>query len=111
MRNGFYTSPAWKQLRVLALERDDRSCTVARLIGGPCSPRLDVHHLRPISEGGDPLDLDGVITVCSAHHPRLEALRRYVLRDPDAVPPCNHIHPYPGGREACARLRARRRAA
>lgn len=99
----------WDALRAAALDRDGHRCTVARLIGGECSTRLDVHHLIPVSEGGPVLpDLDGVVTVCATHHPTLEALRRYLLRRNIAhVPRCAHNHRYDHAREECRERRQR----
>lgn len=96
-----YHSPEWATARAAALGRDGNRCTVARLIGGECHATLDVHHIVPVAEGGSH-DLDNLITACHAHHPMLERLRRFLLREP-ARRRCPHYHPYPGGREACER--------
>lgn len=109
-RDRFYTSPEWLVVREQALARDGNRCSVARLIGGDCSTRLDVHHLQPIEERPDLVyDLDNLLTVCSSHHPTLEAVRRIlrVIRLID-MPPCPHRHTYPQGRIDCEN---RRRAA
>lgn len=95
-----YSSPEWQQLRAQAILRDDRRCSIARLIGGECHPTLHVHHVEAVADGGAPLDLDNVITVCQTHHPMLEALRRRFVA---SEPRCTHNHPYPQGREACER--------
>lgn len=106
-----YRTPEWIDLRARALARDGHRCTVARILGGACSARLDVHHLIPVSEGGPELpDLDGVVTTCSKHHPTLEALRRFVLRARARrarVPKCRHDHRYDIARRECRRLRLR----
>lgn len=97
------TFETWDALRAAALARDANRCTVARLFGGHCTPRLDVHHVIPVSEGGPELpSLDGVLTACARHHPMLEALRRGVLRRREPRR-CRHHHPYPEGRRACER--------
>ena len=114
-RDTFYTSPEWLVVREKALARDGNRCTVARLIGGDCSTRLDVHHLQPVSERPDlAYDLDNLVTACSSHHPTLEAVRRIlrIIRVID-LPPCGHKHPYASGRIECenrrrAKLLARR---
>lgn len=107
-----YSTPEWADLRARALARDGHRCTVARLLGGPCSARLDVHHLIPVSEGGPELpDLDGVVTACSSHHPALEALRRFVLdrrRRALRIPKCRHDHRYDIARRECRRQRLRK---
>lgn len=105
MSTYLYHSPAWRELRELALERDGSRCSLGRLFGGDCSHRLAVHHLVPLSEGGPPLpDLDGVLTVCTSHHSQLHAFRRAMseTRRP-AWKRCTHHHPYPGGRALCER--------
>lgn len=106
MRTSVYDTPAWQAARARVLARDADRCTVARLIGGDCHPRLDVHHITPVSEGGAPYDDDNLLTVCARHHPMLEALRRHLTREPQR-PRCRHHHPYPGGREECERRMAK----
>jgi hypothetical protein len=106
----FYNSPEWRGLSDLARSRDGNRCSVARLIGGKCSARLDAHHLQSIQERPDlALELDNLLTVCASHHPTLEACRRLlrVIRMID-MPPCGHTHPYASGKRACEE---RRRAA
>jgi 5-methylcytosine-specific restriction endonuclease McrA len=103
----FYNSPEWHAARDLALARDGHKCSVARLLGGDCHDRLDVHHLQSLDERPDlALDLDNLLTVCASHHPTLEAVRRLlrVMRLID-LPPCGHRHPYPQGRIDCDRRR------
>jgi hypothetical protein len=103
----FYTSPEWLAVREQALSRDANRCSVARLIGGDCSARLDVHHLQSLGERPDlALDLDNLLTVCSSHHPTLEAIRRVlrIIRLID-MPPCGHNHPYRQGRIDCENKR------
>ena len=98
-----YNTSAWRALADQAIARDGARCNVGRLLGGDCSTHLHVHHLVPISEGGDPLPgIDGVITVCNVHHPQLEALRRYVMRARQP-PRCRHVHRYKQGRVECER--------
>jgi hypothetical protein len=104
MADRLYDTPLWADARARALARDGHRCTVARLLGGECSDRLDVHHLVPVREGGDPFDVDNLLSCCSSHHGRLEALRRHVLRERERdVKRCRHYHPYKSGREACER--------
>lgn len=102
-----YSTPEWLDLAARAKARDGHRCTVARLLGGPCSQTLHAHHLIPISDGGPEIpDLDGVITTCSKHHPVLEALRRYLLgRRAPKVKPCRHVHRYDIARRECRRHR------
>jgi len=104
-----YSTPEWRDLRERALARDGHRCTVARLLGGDCTERLDVHHLIPVEEGGPMYpDLDGVLTTCSAHHRTLHALRRFVLRRQRIeLPPCRHQHRYDIARQECRERRLR----
>lgn len=98
-----YTSPRWRALADLARARDGARCSVSRLLGGDCSTHLHVHHLVPVSDdSARAYDLDNCLTVCSAHHPRLEALRRHVLHE-QRPRRCRHRHPYPQGRVECER--------
>lgn len=106
-----YGTARWRRLSARARKRDGDRCTVARLLGGDCSGRLHAHHLRPVSEGGAPFDLDNVVTACSSHHPVLEAFRRRLLGHidgPAAAPPrphCRHFHRTIAARQECeARL-------
>ena len=103
----FYNSPEWHAAREHARKRDGDRCSVARLLGGNCSARLDVHHLQSVEERPDlALDVDNLITVCSHHHPTLEAAARLlrIIRLID-MPPCHHRHPYAAGRIACENKR------
>lgn len=105
----FYNSPEWRDLSERARARDGHRCTVARLLGGPCSEILHAHHVVALADGGAPLDLDNVLTVCASHHPTLEALRRtIVLRRHPELRPCRHDHRYREGREECRRRRLAR---
>ena len=108
MTERIYTSPEWAAARDAALLRDGSRCTVQRLIGGRCHPTLDVHHLEPVAEGGAEFDLDNLVTVCHSHHPRLEALRRYLLRKPEWRR-CRHDHRYDYARRECERRLNRER--
>lgn len=103
----FYNSPEWAAARELAKARDGHRCSIARLLGGDCHERLDVHHLQSVEERPDlALDLDNLLTVCASHHPTLEAVRRIlrIIRLID-LPPCGHRHPYAQGRRDCERKR------
>jgi 5-methylcytosine-specific restriction endonuclease McrA len=54
---------AWRVARAAARQRDGNRC---RRCGG--TQRLQVHHLIPISEGGERYALDNLITLCSGCH-------------------------------------------
>jgi 5-methylcytosine-specific restriction endonuclease McrA len=100
----FYTSPAWQATAAAVLRRDGNACVVARLLGG-CSASLHVHHIIPASECADPYDPENCVTVCSRHHPMLDALRRHLLRPP-VTGGCRHFHRTEAARLECDRLHA-----
>jgi len=105
-----YNTSLWADVRASVIARDHGTCSVARLIGGTCSAGpLHVHHLTPLSDGGDPYDEDNCLTSCARHHPQVEALRRYVLarREPRPVR-CYHLHRTREAREQCERRLAAR---
>lgn len=108
-----YDTLEWALARTRALKRDGNRCTVARLLGGECSPCLDVHHLRPVSEGGTPYQLDNLLTACDSHHPMLESMRRSILRSQDGPRErpvrCGHFHRTAEGRRLCEKRMARQR--
>lgn len=107
MDASFYSTSAWRDLREQARSRDGNRCSVSRLLGGDCSGLLHVHHLDPLA---DPLDLDGLLTVCQRHHPKIEAVRRSVLNYRGGSSPCPHRHVTAEGRAQCERRRQRRLA-
>ena len=53
----------WRTTRQEALSRDDRECQ-------QCGRRrsLHVHHIKPVSEGGEKYKLSNLITLCSECH-------------------------------------------
>lgn len=110
-----YSTVRWRAISAQARARDEQRCTVARLLGGDCSPHLHAHHLIPVGEDDTrAYELDNVVTACAHHHPRLEALRRFIVQEQQEQiprPRCRHHHPYPGGREACERRLARQMVA
>ena len=66
----FYASAAWRAARVAAIARDGHRCTECGRAG-----RLEVHHIKAIKEGGRPLALDNLRTLCRACHFRIEPRR------------------------------------
>lgn len=54
---------AWYDVREQALERDSGRCRVCGF-----DQDLHVHHRKPISDGGDPLSLDNLLTLCKTCH-------------------------------------------
>lgn len=84
-----------RRWRALPRER----CAVFDLIGGDCSGPISLHHIVPITAGGDE---DGpVVQVCQRHHPMLEALARREYRP--QWKRCHHVHRSRESREACER--------
>ena len=107
-----YSTLRWRAARAAALRRDASRCAVGRWFGGDCDPILHVHHLTPVSEGGDPYGIDNLLTVCRRHHPMLEGFRRAVARHAGPVSPrCPHRHRTVEAREQCERRLARERVA
>jgi hypothetical protein len=102
--NTLYDTSEWAQARDRTLLRDQGRCQVGRLFGGRCHPTLDVHHVVRPEDGGVEYDVDNLIVVCHACHPRLEAMRRYLARKREPRR-CRHNHRYDHARRECwARL-------
>jgi 5-methylcytosine-specific restriction endonuclease McrA len=58
-----YTSAAWQRARLAALTRDRFACTSC----GARAP-LDVHHIEPLGQGGQPYELENLETLCRTCH-------------------------------------------
>jgi 5-methylcytosine-specific restriction endonuclease McrA len=41
---------------------------------------MEVHHVVPVSAGGEPYDVDNLVTLCQHHHARHEARLRVATR-------------------------------
>jgi HNH endonuclease len=113
MTTSLYDTLDWVLARARAIARDSGQCTVSRLLGGDCSPGPHhVHHVRPVSEGGEPLALENLATVCASHHPAWEGLRRSLLhamnRHVEKPPVCRHMHRSAEARAQCEARMARR---
>lgn len=61
-----YRSRAWKVLRRAVLCRDLFRCTQCGSTGE--TGRLEVHHRKPMTQGGAPLDPKNCQTLCSRCH-------------------------------------------
>lgn len=65
----FYQSKRWKEVREEALEKSNHQCEACgdteQLVG---------HHIIPLSEGGEPLDVDNVSILCRSCHGKWEGL-------------------------------------
>ena len=59
----------WIQARNRALRRDGHRCTFCG-----STEDLEVHHVIPVAEGGDYLDVANLVTTCRACHPRARAV-------------------------------------
>ena len=66
MPTKFYDTPAWKKLRRLRLMREPlcRHC-MAR---GRVVAATQVDHVKPISQGGPPMDIDNTQSLCISCH-------------------------------------------
>lgn len=111
MATSLYSTSRWQQTRAQALARDGNTCSVARLFRGACSTApLHVHHIVPVSDGGDPFDLDNLASTCSVHHPMWEAVRRVLAKQiVEGAPRCGHHHTSAESRRLCEARLARRR--
>ena len=79
-----YTSSAWHRIRWEVIDRDGGRCRALRRNPRTCGRqtgdtnrygrpvRLEVHHIKPMSQGGAPLDPRNLVTVCSECHARVE---------------------------------------
>jgi 5-methylcytosine-specific restriction endonuclease McrA len=73
-----WNSPEWRRARVRVLDRDDHCCqrcgaSEAELTAR--GARLAVHHMTPLSMGGDALDETNLITLCHSCHNTVESAR------------------------------------
>lgn len=55
--------PDWHNVRLAILERDGWRCTKCGRAGA-----LEVHHVKPLEEGGHPTSPDNLVTLCRDHH-------------------------------------------
>jgi hypothetical protein len=109
MTDPFYSTAEWLALRDRVRARDGGRCTVARLLGGACAGTVHVHHIEPRADRPDlELDDDNCASVCASHHPKWEAMRRFIERSRRELPPCGHQHIYASGRAECDRRRAKK---
>ena len=94
-----YDSQEWHDVREFVLARDGK-CVYALLLGEDCAGPLHVHHLNP--DVFDPYDPSGLVTICERHHPKLESIRRALLKV-RGWKRCNHLHRSRESREQCER--------
>lgn len=89
-----YNTSKWRSLP------RDGVCAVGELLGAECEGKLALHHVHPLSAGGD--DFGQTVLVCARHHPMLEALARRVYGQQEWKT-CKHHHTSRASREACER--------
>lgn len=65
----FYQTEAWKEVRREALEKANHECEVCGI-----AEQLVGHHVIPLSDGGEPLDVDNVAILCRSCHMEWEGL-------------------------------------
>lgn len=99
MAERIYDTRHWHAVREEVLTRDGR-CVYALLLGDACDGPLHVHHLNPDVFG--PYDPEGLITICEHHHPKLESIRRALLKV-RGWKACPHQHRTRESREQCER--------
>lgn len=68
-----YPSKKWRIARDQAKARDGYQCR-AIMLGKRCTEteKLQVHHIQSLRNGGEPYDLDNLVTLCPKHHKRAE---------------------------------------
>lgn len=66
-----YKTTAWQRARQAVFWRDRWKCTLCGRRSG-----LECDHIRPITKGGDWLDLENLRTVCRGCHIKLTAEQR-----------------------------------
>lgn len=65
----FYSSKKWQETREEVLERDNHECQACGR-----GDELHVHHIIPISAGGERFDPVNLVTLCNPHHKEWEGL-------------------------------------
>ena len=65
-----YHGSEWQRIRIMVLARDGAACT-----GCGCAylNQLEIHHIKPISEGGTD-DLDNLKTLCDKCHDKTHGI-------------------------------------
>jgi 5-methylcytosine-specific restriction endonuclease McrA len=83
-RRAIYQSREWAQARAQARRRAQYRCEHVE-DGQRCprihghGQRLEVHHVIPVFDGGDPFDLANLVVLCHDHHLLLERDYRSTL--------------------------------
>ncbi len=75
-KQGFYHWPAWRRVRVLALQRDHYLCQL-RLSKNCTKIATEVHHIKPIADHPElALELDNLTSACWNCHELTKPSRR-----------------------------------
>jgi 5-methylcytosine-specific restriction endonuclease McrA len=101
--NPFYQTPEWRALRLACLKRDGYRCVVCHTsVVGKGQARVD--HIKRISDGGAPLELSNVRTLCVLHDNQShrekaggggQRVERFVIKGCDAQGwPLDPNHPW-----------------
>lgn len=76
---GFYHKPAWRKIRLVALQRDNYLCQEC-LRKKKITPATEVHHIRPLEDYPElGLELSNLESICWACHEETKR-RKYVMR-------------------------------
>lgn len=80
----FYRSTAWRKLRAEQLRRQPLcECCLAQ---GRHTPAHVVDHIRPVNQGGAPLDLENLQSLCAACHNRKSGAERHQRQIQKSMP-------------------------
>ena len=80
----FYRSTAWRKLRAEQLRRQPLcECCLAQ---GRHTPAHIVDHIRPVNQGGAPLDLENLQSLCAACHNRKSGAERHQRQIQKSMP-------------------------
>ncbi len=71
------TGSQWQKARKAVRARDGEFC---QFEDETCYGRLEVHHIVPVREGGEPFELENLAVVCRGHHQQIEAKHRAARR-------------------------------
>lgn len=70
-----YNTTRWKELREMALKRDKGLC-VTCLKNNRIERAVLVDHIKELSDGGEPFDINNLKSLCSACHNKKSAEER-----------------------------------
>lgn len=93
-----YDTHPWRELRSRLLP--GASCSLSGL-AGECLGPLHVHHVTPVSDGGDPFPSENELVVLCARHHRL--VHAWLRKQEPQRKRCPHKHRTRESREQCER--------